>query len=323
MKDSVQEQAREEIRKALVKEYIRQHPDVKEQDVLLACIEGKLVFTHIAAALSDIKIRKNFMQSLYEAKGLFADLAIHHDERWQDCIASTQHSKMMIDCLYSSHFHYFQEAIWNEQHNYLRSQEELCANKTVMLHHTAERLGQLKVNGLPENHSQIRSLTIVYLKLVIDQLKVLHDVFQHEVKVGDIFGEQSAKYINAAFQVIKKKPEQINLKEITDIYRALKGDRKITTECVIDLNEDVLQETKNSLTRAVDDLKKDLVIRREQFQEIWATMSAMQNVVKNLEEIQRLEEEGKLPPPDIEAVDDACHQPTRMMRFMDKYKRWN
>ncbi|MEW6239085.1 MAG: hypothetical protein AB1656_27200 [Candidatus Omnitrophota bacterium] len=321
MKDTIQEQAREEIRKALVKEYVRQHPDVKEQDVLLACIEGKLVFTHIAAALSDMKIRKNFMQSLYEAKGLFADLAIHQDERWQDCIASTQHSKMMIDCLYSSHFRYFQEAQWNEQHNFLRSQEEVCANKTVMLHHAAERLGRMKVSGMRDNQSQVRSLAIVYLKLVIDQLKVLHDVFQREVEVGDIFGEQSAKLIDAAFRKIHKKAEQTDLANIATLYRALKGDRKITIDRVIDLNEDMLHETKNTLTRAIDDLKKDLVVRREQFEQIWATMSAMQNVVKNLEEIQKLDEEGKLPPPDIIEADG--YQPVRMMRFLDKFKRWN
>ena len=81
--------ASEEIRNALVEEYLRLHPDVKEQDVMLACIDGKLVFTHVAAVLSDLRVRKKFSQCLMQGKRLFSELAIHHDKRWRECMDST------------------------------------------------------------------------------------------------------------------------------------------------------------------------------------------------------------------------------------------
>lgn len=321
MYDRVYDHAREEIRKALVQEYLKKHPGVREQDVMLACVNGELVFTHLAAVLADIKIRKQFSHSLRQASNMFAELAIHQDERWKDCVESVQHSRQIIDCLFSSNFNYFNQAQWSDEHNILKNLEGNCARKTVQLHESSKNMTKLKTRDAAERTSKARNVIIEYLNLVVDQLSVLHEVLQKEVELGDIFNNQSQKYIETNFPKVEKKPIGINIEEVDKIYKALKGDKKVSLKKVVDLNANMLVETKNALAKAVDEMKESLKERREQFHQIWSTITQLQEVVKQLEKVQEMDKKGELPSPDNNDSSKSQDKGPRMTRFLSKFKR--
>lgn len=179
--------AQEEIRKALVQEYIRKHPGVREQDVVLACKDGELVFTEISAVLADVELRKQSGQIFLQANRMFSELAVHHDERWQECVQSTHFCKQMVDCLHSTNFNYFNDMQRYQKLNTIQRLEGICAAKTVQLHEASQKLAALEESERRINPRKVRPLVIDYLLLVIEQLKTLLSVFNQEIKLSDLF----------------------------------------------------------------------------------------------------------------------------------------
>ena len=309
--------AREEIRKALVQEYLKKHPNVREQDVLLACEKGELIIIDMASVLADMQMRRRFSHNLEKAHNLFAELSVHQDERWQDCVKSTQHSRQIVDCLHSSTFNYFDQIAWSDQHNFLKRQEGICARKTVQIHEINKHMAQIQTQEATARTSKARTVIIEYFHLVIAQLKSLHAVFSREVDLGEIFYGQANKYIQCQFTRIQPQSTTIHCGEIAKIHAALKGDKKVTPDKVLEFNESMLLETKNALEKSVDQLKTNLEARRVQFQEIWATVAAIQDLVQNLEEIQKLEAAGNQPSPE---APPTAEPENPMMKILKKFK---
>ncbi|MDX9755867.1 MAG: hypothetical protein RBU29_18030, partial [bacterium] len=55
--------AKEEIKKALIEEYLRRHPGLDEQQVVMLYKDGKLLFSDLAAVMAEMKMRRNFEEA--------------------------------------------------------------------------------------------------------------------------------------------------------------------------------------------------------------------------------------------------------------------
>ncbi|MGI6457595.1 MAG: hypothetical protein ACOX5R_18530 [bacterium] len=313
--------ASEEIRNALVEEYLRLHPDVKEQDVMLACIDGKLVFTHVAAVLSDLRVRKKFSQCLMQGKRLFSELAIHHDKRWRECMDSTRHSKQVVDCLHSTHFNFFNDDQWNEQHMFLKRVEKNCARRTVILHEAKDKLGKIRLEEAKKRSPKARVAVIEYLNTIVEQLKSVQKAYEYELNIGDTFSDLSQKFIRKRLSMIKKREIPFSLKDFSELYKTLKGDKKATLSSILDGHENILLKTKNALTRALEDMKENLEERRAQFQEIWEVISSLEQMVESLEEVNQTETEPPAPQKPKENPETPVSTVNRMARFVSKISR--
>lgn len=306
--------AKEKIRKALVYEYMKRNPGTREQDVVLACKNGKLVFTEISIVLADTELRNQSTQIFKQAASMFSELAIHQDERWNDCVESTHHSLQMIDCLHSSLFECIDDHERMEKEKTIKSLERLCARITVSLYETTKELKNSKAQIASEVTSATRGIVLRYLNTVIDQLNVLHSVLKQEVDLGDLFHEQTRNFVDIQLSRISTKSAAFRIEDISKMYKALKGDKRASIDIAMDFNRRILLSTQKTLGQAVDDLTKSLSQRRKKIQEIWVTISQLQQTAKQIEGIQILEKEGKLPP-----IRDLNTSPlSRMVRFLNQ-----
>ncbi len=318
----IHERAKEEITQALVQEYVRQNPGVNEKDVVMACKEGKLIFSDMASVLAEMKVRKDFSDALENSAKMYSNLTVSENQRWLECYESTDHTRLMLDCLHSSPFQYLDKSTWTKEQSFLKRQENICARATVKLEECKEKLLHLKKKGTSPQKPSYRMIVIDYLSWVIDQLKVLHKVYNKEVEIGDIFEQCSTQYINVVLDKVetKKIPFQINIDNINQIFKSLKGDRKskLISDDITELNKKMLLESKKTMEQSIDDLKSHLHKRREQFQEIWSTITTMQHTLKKMKELNKLDQAGKLAPEDGDADDQQINK--RMARFLKKMK---
>lgn len=308
--------AKEKIRKALVYEYLKKHTGVREQDVVLACRNGELVFTEISQVLADVSLRNQSSQIFKQANVMFSELAIHQDERWQDCVESVQHCIQMIDCLHSSLFACIGNEERAQQEKFVKSQERLCARITVRLHEIAKEMKAAKSQGLAQVSSRTRSLVLAYLNHVIDQLHVLHSVLSREVELGDFFAEKTEDFIGVKLTKVVQNAAPFRLVDISNVLKALKGEKRLSIQSAFDCNENILLSSKDSLGQAVMDLKKNLAGRRKQIQEIWTAISSMQTTVNSLKDLQDLETSEKLPALDVSGNSSPLR---RMVRFLGRF----
>ncbi len=309
--------AKEQITNILIQEYCKQNPGVRENEVIVKCQDGVLIFSDMASVLAEMKIRKDFQKALENAGKMYSTLAAHENQRWNDCIESTEHSKMMVDCLHSSPFHHYSPLEWQEMHNYFNNQEQICAKATVRLEECKRKLAELKKQGVKIQSSRGRTVIIEYLNWVIDQLKVVHRVFKKEVEIGDVFAKKAKVFIDVKFQSLDKRSThfRINMDDLNKLFKSLKGSKResLELENVGRLNVDILMQTKRTLAKSVDEMKGHLQKRREQFQEIWSAISHMRSTVEAMEEMNRMEEEGKLVPEPVDVGDTTPVQ--RMARY--------
>lgn len=309
--------AKEEITKILIQEYCKQNPEVKESEVIIKCQDGVLVFTDIASVLAEMKIREGFQKALENAGKMYHTLAAHENQRWNDCIESTEHSKMMVDCLHSTPFHHFSPLEWQDIHNFLNHQEQICAKATIRLEECKKKLLESKKSGVNVQTPQIRGIVIEYLNWVIDQLKVMHDVYNKEVELGELFAKKAKVFIDVKFQAIETKAAkfQIDSADLDKIYKSMKGDKRISLNLddVRQLNIEILEKTKNTLSDSVDEMKSVLKIRREQFHQIWNAITLLQDTVENMEKFNKQDQEGKLPPETSQTTDTSTLR--RMARY--------
>lgn len=312
------DQAKEKIRKALVNEYIKKHPGAREQDVVLACKDGELVFTEISSVLADSDLRKQSTQIFKQAASMFAELAIHQDERWKECVESVQHCMQMIDCLHSSLFGYYDDKERLEKEKSIKNQERLCARITVSLYEVTKEMKNAKMKLESDVRPKTRSLVIRYLNYVIDQLNVLHSVLNREVQLGDIFSEQTNQFIEIKLSSIKTTSAAFQIEDLSQIYKSLKGDKRASLDMAMDFNKNILLSTKKSLGQAVDNLRKDLSQRRKKIQEIWAAISNLQQTVEKLSDIQSLDNQGILSSPPEGGHDSPF---SRMVRFLNRFTK--
>ncbi len=316
------ERAKEKIRKALVEEYLKQNPRVKEQEVIMLCKEGKLIFTDMASVMAEIKVRNNFTESMKNAEQMFANLAVHENQRWKECTVSADYSQLMIDCLSSSPFNHFDHYSRKKEHDYVDNQERICARATVKLQEKKEKLYEFKKEGINVRTPRGRSLVIEYLNWVIYQLKTLHNAFEKKVELGNIFAKHATNYINIIFEEIsqKKVPFSIHLDDLRKVYSVLNRRNKTEDHIgeIAEANKNVLNETKKVLVSSIDNLKIHIEKRRIQFQEIWKAISSMKEVNSQIDKLNRLDAAGKMPP------ESAEHEPTvkRMIRFTKSSDRY-
>ncbi len=275
--------AKEEIRKALVSEYLKQNPGVQEQEVIMACKDGKLIFSDVATILAEMKIKKEFSQSLEGARNLFSNLTVHENQRWKECCNSVSYSQLMLDCLVSSPFNYFDPYGWKCEREYLEKQQRYSAKATVKLTEYKEEITDLKERDGTIRTPEGRSLVVDYLNWVILQLKSLHLIYKKEVELGDIFADCASNYVRVTFEEVQTKTVafKIDMDQVNQFYGLLKGSPNATVglEGVVELTASVLNRTKIALNQAVDEMKTRIEKRREQFEEIWAMISSMQHVV--------------------------------------------
>lgn len=148
---------------------------------------------------------------------------------------------------------------------------------------------------------------------MVDQLDILHEMLTREVELGDIFSSQTEKYLDIQFADVKN-TFSLDINEITNVYKALKSDKRATIDVSMQLNKYILQSTKNTLLSSVDSMKKDLTNRRHQIQEIWMAISSVNDSIEQIESIQEMDKEGKLDP-------SASADGKRMVRFLDRVKK--
>jgi len=298
MKKSTLDYAQEEIRKALVQEYLRKHPGVREQDVVLACKDGQLVFTEISAVLADVELRKQSGQVLLQANRMFAELAVHHDERWKECVQSAQHCRQIIDCLHSSNFGYLSEMERFHHLNVVKRLEKVCASSTVSLHDATQKLAALKEPQKEANTLRTKSLVIDYLVLVIDQLKSLLSMLKQETKLSDFFLEQSQRYLSDPFVPGTRAAQSFSIQKTRETWLAVneKKECKISTlDDAYALNEEILIETKNALLEAVEEIKTILIQRRKRIHDIWMSISSIEETVQSIDESKPLPKPERTP----------------------------
>lgn len=288
--------AQEEIRKALVQEYLRTHPGVREQDVVLACKEGKLVFTQISEVLADVELRKQSGTVLLQANRMFTELAVHHDERWQECVQSTHHCLQIIDCLHSSNFGYYTEMDRKHSQNSILRLEGICATKTVHLNDATQKLAGLNNPPKKANSLRAKSLVIDYLVLVIEQLKALLAVFRQEIKLSDLFLEQSRKYMEGHYDGRFDNAISFSIQETQKNWQEASGNqlnRRYSLDAAYNLNEQILIETKNALMEAVQEIKTKLIQQRERIHKIWSAISSIEETVIDIQGDQPPQKQAK------------------------------
>ncbi|RJP25795.1 MAG: hypothetical protein C4527_16480 [Candidatus Omnitrophota bacterium] len=317
------ETAQEEIRNALVDEYLKQNPGVSKQEVIMACKDGKLIFSDLATFLAEMKITKGFSQSLENARSLFENLAIHENQRWKECCLSIEYSKLMLDCLVSSPFNYYDKVGWKRERDHLENQMRLGAKATVKLSTYKEQIIALRKNTDSIRTPSTRSVVIEYHNWVIYQLKILHQVYKKEVDLGDIFSDCASNFITVTFEEIRRKavPFNLNVDEINTIYAVLKGNANanLGLDGIVELTANLLHRTRMALTQAVEEMKERIEKRRAQFEEIWKAISSMQEFVNKMDELNRLDAAGTQPPP----VEDHTlkKKSVRMARMDSKSSR--
>ena len=279
---------RDEITSALIREYIKQHPGIEEQQVVMLCKEGKLLFSDIATVMAEMKVYQNFELSMERSAKMVANLAIQENERWEDCCASSEHSRLILDCLNSSTFSCIDTLTWREGYNSLEKEERACAKITIYLEASKEKMVLLKeedAGGLRSRKG--KTILIEYLNHVVEQLKVLHRVLKKELELGTTFEKKSIEFIEVTFSRLERRPVPFKLetKNFNKVFSTLKNSdkSKIFDKEILDFNRDLLVETKNALNTAVDELKTHNQARREQFHQIWDTIVSIENTVKEIQ----------------------------------------
>jgi thioesterase domain-containing protein len=107
----------------------------------------------------------------------------------------------------------------------------------------------------------------------------------------------------------------IETRHFNKIYQTLKNDKKVKL-CEaesIDLNKEMLLETRNSLEKAIDEMKEHTEQRRTQFHEIWDAVVSMERTIHEIDESNDPATSNNLP----------SKEKTRMARFSrtDKNRR--
>lgn len=297
MNDQLFRYAKEEIRKALVQDYINRNPGIREQDVILSCHDGELELTHLSAVMSNIQTRKHYSQGVAKANILFAEMPAHRNERWLDCVVSAYHSKKIIDCLQSSLLQTMTRKEWEEGYADFAEKETSCALMTVKIQETQNLLSRFKSHNTPNQHLESRRLLIRFLKQVIDQLKIVHAVFIKEVSLGDKYAVASEKFMDVNFPAIETVIPKTNMEVLTEKYKFLKENPKANIERIYELNLSALNETKLVLEKALDEIKKQLHLRRDQYEKIWAAIAKIQDMMHKMEDVRDKQKNEEEPSP--------------------------
>lgn len=116
--------------------------------MVLACRKGELIFTEISAVLADVELRDQSSMIFKQANSMFSELAIHHDERWKDCLESSQHLIQMLVCLHSSMFSYFADDARKEQEKFFKRKERFCVRITVQIHQLSQDIKSMNIQNI-------------------------------------------------------------------------------------------------------------------------------------------------------------------------------
>ncbi|MDP8246403.1 MAG: hypothetical protein P9L94_20130 [Candidatus Hinthialibacter antarcticus] len=311
-------QAKEEINKALIQEYILRNPGVREQDVIMMNQDGKLIFSDLSSVLAEMKTRKDFDASVIHTEKMTASLAVQENQRWQECYDSATQSKLMVDCLNSSPFNLFDQNQWAEEHEYLRRKESASAKATVKIEEQKLEILKFRNEKVSIHSSRGRTTIISYLQWVIQQLRVLHQLLKKEIGYSELFETSASQFIEVNLASLKNEPEPFSI--LNKIFQTLSGNQAPAIQFgdVSDLNRQVLIETKKTLTSAVDKLSKKVTDKRKAFQIIWTSITALTETVKGLEELNRLDADEKAA---IQESINAKPLTRRMARFGQSRKR--
>lgn len=313
-------QAKEEINKALIQEYILKNPGVREQDVIMMNQNGKLIFSDLSSVLAEMKVRKDFDASVIHTEKMTASLAVQENQRWQECYDSATQSKLMVDCLNSSPFNLFDQNQWSEEHEYLRRKESASAKATVKVEEQKQEIVKFRNEKVSIHSSRGRTAIISYLQWVIQQLRVLHQLLKKEIGYSELFETSASQFVEVNFESLKNETEPFTI--LNKIFQTLTGNQTPTIQFddVSDLNRQVLVETKKTLSSAVDKLSKKVKDKRKAFQVIWTSITELTETVRGLEELNRLDaaEEAEIPPKKVLTEKSSTR---RMARFGQTRKR--
>ncbi len=274
--------AQEGIRQALVQQYVKDNPGIRERDVVIACKNGKLFFTDITSFLADDELKNKSGTNILQANRMFESLPVHNDENWQDSIESVSNSRQIIDCLHSSPFCVFTDIERIDHLNSIKNLESLCAAKTVHYNDISKKMSALKEDGISLVTSRARVVILDYLYAVIDQLKTLLTIFNYEVKIGNLFLKQSSKFLDMNLKDNHGDPASFDLSQINNINKTMSGNNRLSIDDSLSFNENILIETRKTLLKTLQSMKKKLAQRRMKIQEIWADISALQQPIEEL-----------------------------------------
>ncbi len=281
------ERAKEQIITALIHEYMKKNPGTREQDVVMLNHDGKLIFSDLSSVLAEMKVRKDFDESVIHTEKMSASLAVQENHRWQQSCQSSTQSKLMVDCLNSSPFNLFDKQQWSAEHEFIRRKESASAKATVKVGEYKENIVKFRDEDASIHSSRGRTTVIYYLQWVIQQLRVLHQLLGKELELSDIFQTSASQFIEVSLEHIERESEPYSV--IDSVYQALTGNglASVGVKGVGELNRKMLVETKKTLSSAVEKMLASVEDKRKQFHAIWASITTLTEAVKGLEELNR------------------------------------
>lgn len=284
MKQSLSNHAKEAIRQALVKEYIRYNPKLREQDIVMTTQNGHLILVPLTYISQNKRRLKDYLQSIQHTNQLFISLPIHYDPYWEDSVVSSDHSKQLVDNLHSSNFNAFNTVQWQEEQLFLSKALDRCALTTVRLHQSKERLQKSRKEKETSDQTNLNSSVLRFIKLAIDQLLRLQILYQKESHLGDLFSKHSMKILKIHFPKIQHDAESPHFSNLLLEYAQTKDPSVFSTKERLDqishLNTNALIRTRNLLQKRLQEMKEQLMGRRDKYEKIWHTVSQIENQVE-------------------------------------------
>ncbi|MDX9753584.1 MAG: hypothetical protein RBU29_06455 [bacterium] len=308
MNSTLATHAMEVIRQALVREFVRAHPQWRAQDIVMTSRDGRLVLTPLPVLTEDKERLKAYLHAIPMTTFLFRKLAIHRDPYWQDGVVSADHTRRLADSLHSSNFEALDVAEWIEKSQDIQYGLDACALTTVRLFQSKTQLRKTKVAPVSEGETRRLIEILAYLKLAIDQLNRVHALYRQESDLGELFSNKSKELLHLSFPPIQsfgKPPEFAKLlQQFIQTKDPQTGASPERREQILRINIQILLKTRKLLHHQLTQYKDQLTERRTAYEEVWSTISQLQNQPLP----PKMDEESPL-------LDSKPATRTRMVRF--------
>jgi regulator of replication initiation timing len=266
---------------------LHRHPEANREEVLRKCASGELEFSALAHSLAEAKLSKKFKDIFNNQIQLYRNLANSENERWQDCIQSSLHSRLMIDALHDPPFRSLSKQQCHIELQFLKNQEDICAKTTTKLESNKADLYQLRKEKAGPNSKQLRLTLIEYIYNTIDQLKILQRVYKKETDLAEVFSKKSLHFFKIVFEKFHNDASSLMLNEelLMKIYKAVKGDPKEAyTPITKTSDKKEINQLREEMVKAVDGMKQQITQKRADIKELMQVVESLTLIVEHMEQ---------------------------------------
>lgn len=300
----------DEIKEMIIEDYLKKHPNVKRQEIVIKTINGKLVVDTVTRAFHRLAESQKQYSTTPKDKQIVSKLAQRNDVRYGNTLNSIASCNKYIDWLLEGTFFQFGEEESKKHKQFLEKKEQEAVGYLLEGMQVRKKLTAVMETVARKTASAVKVLLVEYLQAVMKQCKVQADVYNREIDLSKLLSEEVQQFIRSNFDEFINLGDSV-LIEIGKTCQILRGE---SYEPILITSKDDYKKVRESLDICEARLQK---IRNE----IAETTNLVKLLEKYIEEVNQMDLDEPDPEPEPQPKQEDDSNPFRRMAYQVRNQR--